>query len=52
MGGYNVFSLSFSGVDDNDCFAFSNEISVADDDSFAGLGFLWGSFSGVLVAVF
>ena len=35
--------------EDDDCFAFSNEISVADDDdSFAGPVF----FSGGLVAVF
>ena len=40
-------------MDDDDCFAFSNEISVADDDDFfAGLAFLCSSFSGVLVAVF
>ena len=39
--------------DDDDCFALSNEISVADDDdaSFAGLAFVDGSFSGVLVNV-
>ena len=44
-----IFSLS--GMDDNDCFAFSNEITVADDDdSLAGLGFMCGSFSGVKVA--
>ena len=40
-------------MDDDDCFAFSNEISVTDDDdSFLGLAFLCGSFLGVLVAAF